>query len=153
MVSFDSSFLLSLFGHLSFHFLLDLLSLLHVHLLRLFLIESHILQKFLGLLLLPPLLSHLLALLSLGLVLFLHGFEIVVIALLDRFVVLARHQQLLLFWEGGIDRKLRVVRGSVYVLEGDLDFWVLGLEGAGQDGSFLVILEDYLIDFFLHLFP
>ena len=49
--------------------------------------------------------------------------------------------------------KLGVVMGSVYVLEGDLDFWVLGLEGAGEDGSFLVILEDYLIDFFLHLFP
>jgi hypothetical protein len=52
----------------------------------------------------------------------------------------------------GID-EIRVVMGSVYVLEGDLDFRVFGLEGAGQDGSFLVILEDYLIDFFLHLFP
>lgn len=93
MVSFDSSFLLSLFGHLSFRFLLDLLSLLHVHLLRLLLIESHILQQFLGLLLLPPLLSHFLAFLFLGLVLLLYGLEIVVIALLDRFVVLARHQQ------------------------------------------------------------
>ena len=92
-ISFYSSFLLSLFGYLSFQFFLDLFSLLHIHLLRFILIQSHILQQLLSLLFLPLLLSHFLPFFLLGLMLLLDALEIVVIAFLDGFVILARHQQ------------------------------------------------------------
>lgn len=42
IISFDSAFLLSLFGFDSLQFLLDLLALLHIHLLGLNIIDNHV---------------------------------------------------------------------------------------------------------------
>jgi hypothetical protein len=92
-ISFDSAFLLSLFWFAGFQFLLDLLALLDIHLFGLNIIDNHVFKQLLGLLFLLTFLFVLLSFLLFGFVLALHSLEIVVIALLDGLVILARHQQ------------------------------------------------------------
>lgn len=73
--------------------LLDLLLFLHLHLLRLLVPQLQVRQQLLRLFLLLALLPVLLALLLLQVLRALHRLQVVVVALLYRFVVLAGHQQ------------------------------------------------------------
>ena len=93
MQSFNSTFLPILLGDHRVSLLLDLLLLFNLHLLGLLIPDIHILQQLLGLLLLPPLLLRLLLLLLPQVLLPLHRFQIVIVSLLNRFIVLPRHQQ------------------------------------------------------------